>query len=672
MASAGVSGIVLDYSDPSTMYLLTGDGDGQYTASIGVMKSTDGGITWAPTTLTFGLSGAIRGYKLIMHPTDPQTLFVAASNAIWRTTNGGDAWSSELTADVTDIEFKPGDPSVMYASSPNGFYKSTTSGDTWLLANDMDFPIAYSRVAIGVAPSAPEYVYLLFGGHIDGQGNGTFSGLYRSTDSGEDFSLQSNSPNILGYHVNGQDSAHLKDWAVSIAIDPANENTVYTGGVNVWKSSDGGVNWNILSHWLENGNTIGYTHADIHALILDSTTLYCGSDGGFYKSYDGGETWLSALFGLANMQFYRIVVEDEIICGGTQDNGTNQWHTSSFTATHSRGADGFACLINYNDTDIRYQSDQDIKYRSTDGGVTFDSISPEPGKDYWEGDWIMDPADPDLLFVARQEIWRTTTGGVGMAPWTDLNAGFSGNRKIRSMAQGISNRNVLYATNSDSLRTTSNALASAPTWSDKSNGLPGGVLISDIVVDPEDASRLWVTFFGFAGGQKVYFSPDGGDTWFNESGSLPNIPVQCIVYEAGSDDGLYIGTDFGIFYTNDAIGDWIFYSNGLPNTIVKDLAINGGRIYAGTFGRGIWSSEMYTSCPEDLTLTPANDPGSPYFTGIQIYHAQNSITSIRIIQGGFGTDVQYNAPGAVILEEGFEVRAENLFEAKLDGCPDEE
>ncbi|HLF62767.1 MAG TPA: hypothetical protein VI603_03405 [Saprospiraceae bacterium] len=671
LASAGVSGIVLDYNNPFTMYLLTGDGDGNYTASIGVMKSVDGGITWLPTDLSFTIDGiVVSAYKLVMHPTNPQILFVAASNGIWRTLNGGEDWTLELSRPCTDIEFKPGTPSTMYAAVDTGFYRSSTTGDTWILDNDPEFPSSWSRIAIAVASTEPEYVYLLFGGHIAGTGNGQFSGLCRSTDSGGDFVLQSNTPNILGYSETGQDSAHLNAWAVSIAVDPLNADNVYTGGVNVWKSIDAGVNWNILSHWEENGNTIGYTHADIHALEFNGTTLYCGSDGGFYSTYDAGDTWIELSSGLANMQFYAIDIQDDILCGGAQDNGTNQWLTSTLTATQSRGADGFACLINYNDTDIRYQSDQDFKYQSTDGGNNFINISPDTLKDYWESDWIMDSVDPDILFVAKREIWRTTTGGVGMSAWTDLNAGFTGDPKIRAMSQGVSNRNVLYATNYASLRKSTNVLDATPTWSDKTNGLPGTVLISDIAIDPTNASRVWVTFFGFSSGNKVYFSPDGGDTWFNESGSLPNIPVNCIIHEPGSDDGLYIGTDFGIFYTNDNIGDWIFYANGLPNTIIKDLDVEGGRIYAGTFGRGMWSSELYSSCLTDLTLTPANDPGSPYFTGVQVYHASNSLTSTRIIQGGFGTDVHYFSNGSLTLLEGFEVRADNLFEAKLDGCPD--
>jgi hypothetical protein len=283
----------------------------------------------------------------------------------------------------------------------------------------------------------------------------------------------------------------------------------------------------------------------------------------------------------------------------------------------------------------------------------------------------MDPGDPQRLFVAAGDIWRTTTGGTGGTPWTDLNSGFSGTRFIRSMAQGISNTSRFYASDDVTLRRSDNVLAATPTWTDKSAGLPfASAMLSDIAVDPSNSLRVWVTFYGLSNGNKVFFSSNGGDTWINESGTLPNIPVNCIKFQTGStNDGLYIGTDFGVFYRNDDIGDWIFYSNGLPNTRVFDLDLEGSTLYAATFGRGLWASSLF-SCDINLGLSPANDPSSPNFTGQQQYHASGTITSTRIITGGLGTDVSYNAAGSVTLLDGFHAKANNLFEATLDGCPD--
>ena len=673
MPTLGVSGFAINYNNTNVMYLLTGDGDGNNSPSIGVLKSFDGGNTWVATDLNWAINWdyptMIRAFNLVMHPTNPEILYVAASNGIWKTSDGGQHWQMKQGGVFFDIEFKPGDPAKMYATSTNYFWKSTNSGDNWVLDGDPDFPTEFCRIEMAVSPDQPNSIYLLFGGHVTGTGNGHFSGVYRSVDEGAEFSLMSDAPNILGLSASGQDSTNQACYDLAIAVDPNNANTIYVGGINVWKSTNGGSSWSIISHWVEDNNTIGYTHADIHDLRFNGSTLYCGSDGGIFRSTDGGANWTNLSSGLAIMQFYKIDVEGNIYSGGTQDNGCNQWTSATSTATHTIGADGFACLIDYTNTNIRYQSDQNNKYRSVNGGMSFTSINVPGISGYWNSDWIMDPVEPERLYVAQRDIWRTTSGGV--SGWTDLNAGFTNNKNIESMAQGVSNRNRIYASDRLSIRTCGNVNSSSPDWSDISAGLPfAQAMLSDIVVDPLNAQRIWVSFYGFSNGNKVFYSPNGGTNWYNESGTLPNIPVNCIVYQAGTSDGLYIGTDIGVFYRNDGIGDWIYFPNGMPTVRVMDMDIEGGYLYAGTHGRGLWKSEMYTGCPSSYTLTPFNDPGNENFTGIQRYHAGSSITSSRIITGGIGTDVIYAAGSEITLTSGFHAKRNNLFVAKLEGCPE--
>ncbi len=673
MPTIAVSGFAINYNNPGIMYLLTGDGDGNNSPSIGVLKSTDGGNTWTKTGLDWAINWdyptMIRAFNLVMHPTNPDILFVAASNGLWKTSDGGQQWQLEVGGYFFDIEFKPGDPAKMYATSIGNFWRSINTGSSWVPDNDPDFPSEYCRIEIAVSPNQADYVYLLFGGHVNGTGDGYFSGVLRSTNAGVDFDLMADSPNILGYSSIGQDSVNQACYDLTIAADPSNANTIYVGGINVWKSTDGGVNWTIVSHWKEDINTIGYTHADIHDLRFNGSTLYCGSDGGLFRSTDGGSNWTDLSPGLGIMQFYDIDIEGSVYSGGTQDNGCNQWLSGSSTATHTIGADGFACLVNYNNTNIRYQSDQNNKYRTTNGGVSFTNINVPGISGYWNADWIMDPVDPQRLYVAQNDIWRTTSGGV--SGWTDLNAGFTNNRNIESMAQGINNRDHLYASDRESIRKTSNVNAASPTWTDISAGLPfAQAMLSGIIVDPVNTQRLWVSFGGFSDGNKVFYSPNGGTNWYNESGSLPNVPVNCLVYQSGSSDGIYIGTDIGVFYRNDGIGDWIYFTNGMPTVRVLDLDIEQGYLYAGTFGRGIWRSTLYSSCPASYSLTNANDPGNQNFTGIQRYHASNTINSSRIITGGIGTDVIYSAGYEIILTTGFHARKNNLFRAKLGSCPE--
>ncbi len=153
--SLGVSGVAINPNATNTIYILTGDGDGTQTNSIGVLKTTNGGTTWKETGLSWGDESEVRGYKLLMHPNDPDILFVASSVGIIKTTDGGASWDTVVTANITDIEFKPGNPTIMYAASKR-FYKSITSGDTWTQPATGDLPATgFSRIAIGVSPDIP-------------------------------------------------------------------------------------------------------------------------------------------------------------------------------------------------------------------------------------------------------------------------------------------------------------------------------------------------------------------------------------------------------------------------------------------------------------------------------------------------------------------------------------
>ena len=607
----GVSGIAIRPNATNTIYILTGDGDGGHTNSIGVLKSTDGGSTWHETGTTWSFSMGVRGYKLMMHPTNYNTLFMATNVGIFKTTNGGDTWQQTHFTNTTDIEFKPGSPSTMYAAEWDEFLISTNSGNTWNVDPGGTCPTTgFTRFSIGVTPADPDVVYLLYGGGSTG-----YKGTYYSDNSGQTFSLQSNTPNIMGYETDGSDTKHQAGWDIAIAVDPSTAGTVYIGGINVWKSTNYGVTWEAMSYWKETNNSTGYTHADIHALEFNGSTLFCGSDGGIFKSTNAGDTWTDLTEGMNIMQFYFIDVVSDEISGGTQDNGCNQWPTSSTDALHTIGADGFACLINYNNTNIRYQSDQDTRWRVTPflGVWTHENISPFGLTGFWGADWIMDPSNPDILYSGHLDVYRTTTGGLGLIPWNDLNVGFTeagDSTGVQALAMSPENTSRLYAASDQGIRRTDNATAGSPTWVDITGSLPVvSAKIRKMAIDPSDSRRLWVCFSGLSGGNKV-FSTTNGDaatpSWTNESGTLPNIPVNTIEYDPGSNDGIYLATDFGVFYKNDGIGDWIFFSNGLPNVPVFDLDIDGSYLYAGTFGRGIWRSSKYTTCPASYSLTQAN------------------------------------------------------------------
>ncbi|MEI7897409.1 MAG: 3-coathanger stack domain-containing protein [bacterium] len=665
MPSIGVSSIAVDYSNTSVIYILTGDGDAGDTQSIGVLKTTNSGETWLSTGLSWLTSASNRGYKLLIHPTSHLTLFCVSTAGIYKTINGGGAWTLVQSGSFQDIEFKPGDPAIMYASSGTFFYRSGDSGDSWFPMIS-GVPTSATRMAIGVSPANPAYVYLLTGPATD---TGVFKGVYRSNDSGLSFVLKANTPNILGGAVNGQDDKHQTSYDLAIAVDGTNVGTLIIGGINTWKSLNFGAtsSWVIKSMWNSNVGGIGYTHADIHALEINplNSYLYCCSDGGVYRSVDFGENWTDLTTGIANTAFYRIAgfeANSNLILGGAQDNGSNLWNGGT-NMLHVLGADGMDCMIDFNSSSTMYYSSQNgTLVKSTNSGASYTDITPSGITADWLSPYIMDPNNHLIIYAGYSDVYKSTNGG---SSWTNMGADGRG-----AMAIGTTNSQRVYASNGSILYKSDNGGTS---WTNISSGLPG-IEITFISVDPHNSLNIYVTLGGLTDGEKVYHNSNVGTAgWTNISGTLPNVAANCIAFEDnnGTPAGaIYVGTDIGIFYLDNSLSDWLPFRNGLPTVPVMDIEINSTNnlIFAGTFGRGLWVSATYTSCPLTNILTQGNDPGNPNYTGYQFYEVSGTIYSSRIITGGLGTDVTYKAGSSITLTTGFNARKDNLFKAVIGSC----
>jgi hypothetical protein len=663
MPSIGVSGIAVHHTNTNIIYLLTGDGDASDTQSIGVLKTTDGGVTWYPSGLSWNVTEFNRGFKLRMHPDNPDILFAATTAGIFKTTDGGITWTNPITSgNIWDIQFKPGDPTIMYATrrfSTNAgqFWRSTDSGNTWSQITS-GVPTSATRMEIGVTTSDANRVYLLAG---PATGTNYFVGVFQSTNSGVSFSTQSTSPNILGYASNGYDDDHQTTFDLAIAVSRTNSDQVMTGGINIWTSSNSGVNWTIRSHWREEGNTIGYTHADIHFIAINplDNNVYVASDGGIFRTTDFGQNWADLTTGIGATMWYKIAgteANSNLIIGGTQDNGSNKW-TGGSGIVHIRGADGMDCMVDHSNSNTLYTSRQNGGLeKSTNGGSTFTWIKPIGASGSWVTPYVMDPSNSSILYGGYNNgVYKSTTGG---SSW--INKGGDGRS---AMALGVSNTSRVYAASYTTFRMSGDA---ASTWTIYT--APGSV--TGIAVDPANSLRVFITVSGFTTGQKAYMSTNGGSSWTNISGNLPNVPMNCIVYQTGSADGIYVGTDIGVFFRDNNIGTWIPFMNGLPTVPVFDLEINhsANLIRAGTYGRGLWTSVLWSSCPASYYLSQANDPSNPNYTGFQLYEASSIVTSSRIITGGIGTDVTYRSGGSVTLTTGFHAKAGNQFKAVLGPC----
>jgi len=638
LASIGVSGIAVDHTAPDTIYILTGDGDGGQTRSIGVMKSVDGGSTWAATGLTWGVSSNKRGYKLLMHPTNSSIMLIVTTSGILKTTDGWATWSNVQGGSFRDIEFKPGDPTTMYATTSNAFYRSTDTGSSWGSIGS-GLPTGEDRAALGVSPANGNYVYYLAGPSV---GAGSFKGIYRSTDSGLTFNAMATTPNILGYATNGGDNSSQSWYDLALAVNPNSADNIITGGVNVWRSTDGGINSAAISKWNEPTGSFEYVHADIHELTYNPVDgkLYVGSDGGVSVSSDNGQTFTNIWDGLQIMQFYRIAgveANPNLIIGGTQDNGTNVY-SGSPNIQHIFGADGMDCVIDYNNNSTLYFAYQGGGFRkSTNGGANSFNIKPPGASGAWVTPYAMDATDPSIIYGGFSDVFRSADGG---SSWTNLGSDGRG-----AFAIGTDDPSRLYAANGSTIEMSANTGGS---WTTVTGPWPG-LNISFIAVDPNDANRVWITLGGYTAGQKVYESTNAGTSWANISGTLPNIPALSVAHQdtgGAPMDAIYVGMDVGVYYQSD-VTPWQLHETGLPNTPIYDLEINetNGKIKAGTFGRGLWEAQLFgapvcdlaisnvtstaTSCPSaadgtvtitascttcagiEYTLTPLSPPGPP-------------------------------------------------------------
>ena len=604
-AVLGVSDMEIDPNNSNIIYLATGDGDASDTYSVGVLKSTNGGTTWTTTGLNFQVTQTRRIRRLIMHPTNSNILFAATTNGLYKTSNGGNSWTLITSNSFQDLAFKPGDPTVVYAVNDE-FYKSTNTGNSFTqITSGLPPDNQVNRYKIGVSEDEPSWVYLVCGKQSDS----TFKGMYRSTNSGNSFTLQANSPNIFGYSPTGSDSAGQSWYDLAIVVDPNDASTMWVGGVNIWKSTDGGVTYTIQTNWTY-PNGIGYTHADIHYLNIYNGDLYCGSDGGVFISSDGGDNWTDKSAGLQITQFYRLSTSQtnpSLIIGGTQDNGTNLY-TGSNNWTHVVGADGMECIINPVNANTMFAAIQfgSIR-RSTNGGNSFSVVlTPDQVGDNggWVTPYVLDPNNPNHIYVGYTELYRSTNGGNTFTQLSNLN----NSNTLRVVEVCKANSSVIYLGRGSKVFKSSNGGTS---FTNVTGNLPNKTVTS-IITDPTDADRIWVSLSGYTSGQKVFFSSTGGSSWTNLSTGLPNLPANCLLYREGSSDEIYCGTDVGIYTLSGNSGSWTTFGTGLPNVIVEELEITYSidKIRAATYGRGMWEADLPSGCATDAVAPVITCPNN--------------------------------------------------------------
>ncbi len=599
----------------------------------GVYKSVDGGGTWSPVLTTnyvtpFAAPNDLN-FRAVAYANlaNPNRIYVAHAKRF----------------SATNIAMQ--------------LRRSDDFGTTWQLmdtirgvVNDRSFLRNFTELA--VAPSDANCLYMLLTEFDTTYGADRYGALMRTLDGGRTWETRSRYPsvsNTLGWVMGDEtDIGSQSPYNFEFVVDPKNKDHVYVGGVDTWGSLDGGKTFNKTTFWV---NSLGESvHADHHWGEFQpiSGDYFVGTDGGLYKTknltpgnnadilrckhdmndlytmvttvftpgcYTFPTKWEFAGHGISNNDFYAIAVSKSnpsIILAGAQDNSTLLRRDGVWSSI-SGPWDGFVPLIHPTNPNIFYTTVQfGQTFRTMDGGKSFREI----GKaiDTIDlGDWymptVMYEANPNIILQARRrDVWKTTNGGDTWQPISDFTPTAAANTTY-AMAIAQSNANIIYVARRSQIQGAAAVFAlnktmdGGTTWTNMWNAAFPLSRVTDIVVHPTQPNKVWITFsVGYAAtnvnqSRKVFYSENGGTTWTNITAGLPPVPVFTIAVQENSAVGaIYVGTGLGIFYKDNTMTQFVEFQRGMPRGMpVVDLHIHTGvgKIYAGTYGRGVWAANLY-------------------------------------------------------------------------------
>lgn len=640
----GVSGIAVDYTNPGTIYIATGDDDAGNSVSIGVMKSTDGGLNWNTTGLNVSNTPDSMN-DIYISSTNANIVWVATNDGVYKSTNGGTTWSNSNNTqgqNIRDIKINPQDDTIVYAVSSSRFFKSTDQGNSFVEYNTTSSGLPLndlSRLAIDVTPANPNLVYVL----AADQGSG-FKGIYRSTNSGNSFTTIA-TPTTVGDIFEVAQSWYDMGFAVS----DTNENEIYTGVLNLWKGivgNNGQATFSKINSWSAPFSST-YTHADIHFLRFSGRELLVGSDGGFYRSNNAAVSFTDLTAGMQIGQFYTIAVSKESsdkIMGGLQDNGGYAYNNNTWQNYY--GADGMGTAIDPANSNIYYgfiQGGGGLYVSNSSGGeLSYNIEGPE------SGNWItpLNMNSESELFAGYNSLYKFQNNS-----WTQVSQNFG--TTIDVLEIDDINPDNMYVGIFNDLRKSSNRGVTFSLAESFSNN------ITSIEVNTANSNIVYVATSGTNG--QVFKSIDGGLNFTNISSGLPNVTKNIIKHQdLHSKNPLFLGTSLGVYRYDDDTLTWELFDIGLPNVSVTDIEINvfDDKITASTYGRGVWQSEIPTElAPTDVKLLSLSGINSAIECNANIEpqveitnNGISTITSVDVIYTVDGTDNMYNWSGSLASE----------------------
>ncbi len=660
-ASTSIGDITIVPSNNDIVWIGTGEPNifRSSMAGSGVYKSTDGGKTWQH----MGLTGTHTIPRIVIHPKNPDVVYVAASGHEWtnnkergvyKTVDGGKNWEKILYVDeetgANDLVMDSSDSNTLYASTwqrmrkkgndprnepdykGSGIYKTTDGGKTWKPINK-GLPEAKFRGRIGIdlCLSKPNVIYAFVDSYEIGRepteeekantyglpSSGIIKGatLYRSDDKGESWTEVSGlTPETKRYMMR---HSATYGWVFGqMRVDPNDENTIYTMGLALNVSNDGGKTFRELRGM----------HGDHHGLWIDpdnSNYIVNVNDGGIVISYDRGKTWRQFLHNLPVCQFFNIAYDMDTpfrVYGSMQDHGSyrgivdltvgrDKIPTVDFE--QAPGGEGSSHAIDPTNPNIVYsagfyghlnRTDLSVPGKEGEKYILPRQNENEPKlRGQWVAPFIISPHNSNTVYHGMQYLFRSRDRGDS---WERISKDLTYNLKsemgdipyqtIFSISESPLKFGLIYVgTDDGKVHVT---MDSGKTWKEIMKGLPYQKWVSELVASAYDLSTVYMTQNGkrdddFA--VYVWKSTDYGKTWVDISGNIPLGPVNVIKEDPVNKDILYVGTDIGVYVTTDGGKTWNILGGNLPSTFVHDLIIHprDNIIVIATHGRGMWAMD---------------------------------------------------------------------------------
>ena len=626
-ASLAIGAVVLDPADPDVVYAGTGEvnpGGGSVAyGGTGLYRSDDQGETW----VGLGLEevGAIG--RIVIDPTNPQRIFVAAMGELWaggphrgvyRSEDGGQTWQLVLqlgeTTGCVDLILRPDQPQTVlaamwqrirtperydYGGPECGVWRTDDGGDTWsVVGGGLPAPDADDgRIGLALCANEPDRMYAVYADRI-----GYFDGLYRSDDGGASWTRTSD------WALNNV-FASYGWWFGNVRCHPDDPDIVFVLGLDFYRSLNGGASWS---------ETSGGMHVDHHALqwgSLPERVIYAGNDGGVYRSTNGGSVW-TMLPDQPITQVYRLGLDasnpDRLYLGGqdistvrTLSGALDDWETIF-------GGDGFQPLIHpENSNRIWVQYQYGGLYYSSNGGGSFSYAGGGIGggdRAGWNAPHVQDPTDPDRIATSAPTASIATSGNTS---WTAISGDLTGgphqdqNGQVRGTLTTIAvsplDADVLWTGSDDGhVHVSVSGGAAGPTCPPAcpSAGSPACAATRSTARPPTSPSAASA---GTSRCPTCSVTTDLGASWQPIAGNLPEAPVNDLLAHPDRPGLLFVATDVGVFRTT-AAPTWEVVAPGLPNVVVTHLAYSEARseLLAGTYGRSVWAVPVTT-----VTAAPA-------------------------------------------------------------------